>query len=249
VTKPARIALGIGAAALACAALAAAATGVARLVAAWTAVACAVAAAAYVANRPAWLGKRDGRHAPHAVVVLPYLLAFRTACALMRWWRAPDLPTEVAPGLWVSGRLAPADVPPSVTWVVDLVAEYPASRPMRALPGYRSVLVLDGGHPPDLEAFLALVGELADAEGDVLVHCDSGRGRAPTVAAALLVARGLVPDEWAAVAHIRARRPIAAPTRSDLAFLARVAPALRAIAAARGTRRDPDEAIALVAAP
>jgi hypothetical protein len=249
VTKPARIALGIGVAAVACAAVAAAASGVARLVAAWTALACAVAAAAYVANRPTWLGKRDGRLAPHAVVVLPYLLAFRTACGLMRRWRPPDAPTEVAPGLWVSGRLAPADVPPAVTWVVDLIAEYPAPRALRGLPGYRNLLVLDGGHPPDVAAFLALVRELLDAEGDVLVHCDSGRGRAPTVAAALLVARGVAPDTATAVAHVRARRPVAAPTRSDLAFLARVAPALRAIAAARDRQAGDADAPDRVAAP
>ncbi len=226
-TKPTKIALGIAVAGACCAALAVMTAGAARLAWAWTAGACAVATAAYAANRPAWLGKRAGRLTPRALVVLPYLVAFRIACAVMRWWRGLDAPTLVAPGLWVGGRLARRSFLSSVTHVVDLVAEYPAPAWARARPGYRDLPVLDGGQPPHPGAFLALVRELRDATGDVLVHCDSGRGRAPTMAAAILIARGLAPDVDAALALVQARRPVASPTRSDVAFLEAVWPSLR----------------------
>jgi protein-tyrosine phosphatase len=232
VSKPGKIALGIGVAAVACAALAVATGGAWRLAWAWTAAACVVACAAYVANRPDWLGKRRGGWGARAVLVLPYLAAFRIACALMRRWRGGDAPSAVAPGLWVGGRVTPGSLPPGVAYVVDLVAEYPAHRGVRRLAGYRCLPVLDGGVPADVDAFLVLVRELVAVDGDVLVHCDSGRGRAPTFAAALAIARGDGADVAPVLAAMRALRPVVAPTRSDLAFLARVLPALRAVAGA-----------------
>jgi hypothetical protein len=234
VTKPTKIALGIGVAAVACAALALGSTGIVRGLWVWTALACVIASLAYAFNRPTWLGKVGGATAPRAVLVLPYLVAFRVACRLMARWREPDRPTRVAPGVWLSGRIDTGTLPHGVTTVVDLVAEYGADRGIRSLPGYRSLPVLDGGFPPDVDAFVQLVREVAAMDGgDVLVHCDSGRGRAPTFAAALLVARGLAVDPGAAMAAMRAHRPVVAPTRSDLAFLARVLPHLRRLARRR----------------
>ena len=226
-TKPAKIGVGIAVAAAACAGLAVATSGTARGFWAWTAASCVVAAAAYALNRPHWLGKRDGAMGPRALLILPYVVAFGIAVRLMRWWRGADRPTRIAPGVWVGGRARAASVPPGVTTVVDLVAEYPADRIVRGMPGYRNLLVLDGGVPPDPDAFLALVREVAAARGDVLVHCDSGRGRAPTFAAALLVVRGLAPDVANALAMMRAARAVVAPTRVDLEFLAAVEPRLR----------------------
>ena len=228
VTKATKIALGIAVAGACCGALALASAGGARLAWAWTSGACAVAAGAYLANRPAWLGKPAGRFGPRAPFMLPYLVAYRIASALTRWWRGTDAPTQIVPGLWVGGRLDARSFPAGVTHVVDLVAEYPAPRWARVLPGYRTLLVLDGGKPPAPERFVELAHELRDVTGGVLVHCDSGRGRAPTMAAAILVARGVAPDVHAAVALIRARRPVASPTRTDVAFLEAVAPRLRA---------------------
>src|SRR5262249_1982755 len=115
------------------------------------------------------------------------------------------------------------------THVVDLVAEYPAPRWVRALPGYRNLPILDGAEPPSREAFLDVVRDLRDVTGDVLVHCDSGRGRAPTWAAALLIARGLAPDVDSALALVRAGRQVSSPTGVDVAFLQSVLPSLRAL--------------------
>jgi len=229
VTKPATIALGIAVGGACCATFAVASGGVARIAWAWTAGACAVAAASYVLNRPDWLGKRAGRLTARALVVLPYLVAIRIAFAIMRRWRGPDAPTLVTPGLWVGGRIEAGTFPAGVTHVVDLVAEYSAPAWARALPGYRTLPILDGGPPPSPGAFLDLVRELRDVTGGVLVHCDSGRGRAPTMVAATLVARGLAPDVVAALELVRARRPVVTPSRSDVAFLHSVLPQLHAL--------------------
>jgi hypothetical protein len=235
VTKATKIALGIAVAGACCAVLAITSHGGARVGWTWTAASCAVAAGAYFANRPAWLGKRARGYGPWALAMLPYLVAYRIASALTRWWRGADAPTLIVPGLWVGGRLDARTFPPGVSHVVDLVAEYPAPRWARALPGYRTLPILDGGKPPAPERFVALARELRDVPDGVLVHCDSGRGRAPTMAAAILVARGAAPDVRSAIATIRARRPVASPTRTDVAFLERVAPRLHPDAGARET--------------
>lgn len=238
-TKPRKIAVGIGVAGACCAALVAATAGVARVAWVWTTFACAVAGAAYVWNRPEWLGMRGGRPSVRALPVLPYLVAFRIACGLMRRWRGADAPSRVAPGVWVAGRVTARELPPSVAVVVDLRAEHPADPAVRRLRGYRSLPVLDGGFPSDVGAFLALVEEIAGADGDVLVHCDSGRGRAPTMAAALLIARGDASGVHEALALVHAARPVSSPTRSDLGFLAGVLPALRAVAGRSRVPRRP----------
>jgi hypothetical protein len=67
-------------------------------------------------------------------------------------------------------------------------------------------------HAPDVDGAVALVDELLghlDAGRTVLAHCGAGIGRAGTVAAAVLIARGAAPDD--AVAVVAASRPSAGP--------------------------------------
>ena len=87
-------------------------------------------------------------------------------------------------------------------------------------------------HAPPLTDALALVETMAaHLEGGrtVLTHCGAGIGRAGTVAAAVLVARGATVE--AAVAQVAASRPGAGPEAGAQAEL------LRAIA---GAQRTPD---------
>ena len=105
-TKPAKLALGIGLAALVFARAAAATIGLARFAFAWVALSCAIASFAYAWNRPDLFGKRGGRLARvNALLLLPYLLAFRIACRIMRDWRRTPALSSVQPGLWVGGRI------------------------------------------------------------------------------------------------------------------------------------------------
>jgi protein-tyrosine phosphatase len=230
-TKPVKLAAGIGLAGSVCAALAVALpVGPPwRGLAAWTALSCGMAAAAYTWNRPGVFGKRDGRLVWwRTLPTLPYLVAFWIGCACIRAWRGLSPYDRVAPGLYVGGRVEADALPRDVALVVDLTCEYAEPASLRRHPGYRSLPVLDGHVPPDEDALLALLAEMdAAAPAGVYVHCESGVGRAPTAAALLLMRRGVADDPDSAIELVRKGRPRANPTLSDRRFMARVAPRLR----------------------
>ena len=227
-TKPRFLATAIGGAGAACAALAIAAPSPLRWLLAWIALACGVVACAYLANRPGVFGKRDGRLSGwRALPVLPYLVAYRIAVAVRDARRRYAAFDEVAPGLYVGARIDASRLPPGTELVVDLTSEVNEPAGLRRHPGYRGLPVLDGSIPPDEARFLELVSEMAAAEGGVYVHCISGRGRAPTAAAAVLIARGVADGPAAAFELLRKGRPVVKPTRSDVWFVERIAARLR----------------------
>jgi hypothetical protein len=194
----------------------------------WTALACGIAAAAYAWNRPGVFGKRAGRLVWwRTLPTLPYLGAFWIGCWLIRVRRGLPAYDQVAPGLYVGGRIGADALPADVALVVDLTCEYSEPAALRRHPGYRGLPLLDGHTPPDEVAFLALLEEMHAAAGAVFVHCESGVGRAPTAAALLLIRAGVADDPAAAVELLRKSRPRIHPTRSDREFMARIAPRLR----------------------
>jgi protein-tyrosine phosphatase len=226
-TKPRKLALGIGSAGGVCALLAALAPSPWSWLAGWTALSCLLAAGIYLGNLPGLLGKSDGRMSWWRMLpLLPYLVAFRIAMELRRSRQAGPDWHEVVPGLAVGARVPLGDLPEGLELVVDLTSEWPAPAALRGLPGYRSHPVLDGSFPPSEERFLALVREMAGAAGGVYIHCEEGRGRAPTAAAAVLLARRIVVDVDAALELVSKARPVARPTRTDRRFLERIAPRL-----------------------
>jgi len=227
-TKPVKLALGIGGAGLVCAAIGLVLPAPWSWLLGWTALSCLLSAAAYRWNHPGVYGKRDGMLVWwRALPLLPFLLAFRISMLIRRaQQRGPDW-HEVVPGLSVGARVDTPQLPAGLELVVDLTSEWPAPRRVRGLPGYRCLPVLDGSTPPDDERFLALLEEILAASGSVYVHCEEGRGRAPTLAAAVLIARGIAPDVPAALELVRKARPSACPTRTDQRFLEHIAPRLR----------------------
>lgn len=226
-TKPRVLAAGIGAAGALFFALGLAGGGPARVLAWWVTLACALSAFAYLTNRPGMYGKRDGRLVPwRAIATLPFLVAYAVAAAIRDWRRSHPAWNEVAPGLYVGGRVPVAGLPLGTERIVDLTSEIPAPADVRLHRGYCGHPVLDGGWPADEVRFAALARELADASGPIYLHCISGRGRAPTAAAAVLLARGVSGDVSAAVELVKKGRPATALTRTDVAFLERVAPRL-----------------------
>jgi predicted protein tyrosine phosphatase len=75
-------------------------------------------------------------------------------------------------------------------------------------------------HAPSLDQLATgadFIGQAIEQEERVYVHCASGVGRAPTMAAAYLVSTGLTPDE--AWALIRKTRPFINPTPPQRAVL------------------------------
>ena len=73
----------------------------------------------------------------------------------------------------------------------------------------------------DLTRGVAFIDAEIERGGKVYVHCAVGCGRAPTMAAAYLVANGLAPDE--ALERIRQIRPFINPTRQQQRVLAEFA--------------------------
>ncbi|MGI9592910.1 MAG: hypothetical protein ACR2P8_16200 [Myxococcota bacterium] len=227
-TKPRILAAAIGAAGLMVLLGATGAGGVLRWALIWIGLACGVASFAYLTNQPSWIGKREGRLVWWRVLpVAPYVLAYGIAAWVRRARRRYAAWDEIAPRVFVGARLPAAELPRGAQWVVDLTAELPEIADVRRLAGYRSLPALDGATPPDEERFLGLLEELSEAEGGVYLHCISGRGRAPTAAAALLIARGVAPDAPTAFEIVRKGRPASAPNATDVAFVERISTRLR----------------------
>ncbi len=227
-TKPRALTLGIGAAGLLCGAVAWRSSGLVAVFFVWCALSCGAVSAAYLRNRPGIYGKRDGVLPGWRIALLgPFLAAFWIGWGLRNLFRSTPRYHLVSPGLWVGARIDAAELPTGVKTVVDLTSELWEPAGIRRLPGYRSFPVLDGSYPHDEEAFLELLAELADTPGGVYIHCESGKGRAPTMAALLLLARGVVDSPEAALELVQKRRPTASPTRADVAFIRRVARRIR----------------------
>lgn len=223
-SKPTALMLGIGAAGVACTAVVWATSGLVAAFFAWSALSCFAVSSAYLLNRPSVYGKRDGVIPWWRVLLLgPFLGGFWIAWGIRNLFRSKPRYHLVSPGLWVGARIDAPELPPGVKIVVDLTGELWEPRGIRRMPGYRGFPVLDGSYPHDEDAFLELLAEIADAPGGVYVHCESGRGRAPTMAALVLLARGVVDSPEAALELVQKRRPTASPTRADVAFIRRMA--------------------------
>lgn len=145
--------------------------------------------------------------------------------------------SQVAPLLLVGGQFRPAQWAAlhalGVRAVLSLQAEredgFAGPPPERAL----RLPVVDFT-PPSLEQLeegVAFIGAAHEARLPVFVHCHSGVGRAPLMAAAYLMA-SVGHGHQEALAHIRAARPIIGPNAGQLARLREYERRLRA--AARG---------------
>ncbi len=193
----------------------------------WLALSLLGAGLAYAVLGPRGFGKRpDGSRVLWARATLwPYLALARFSWRL-RVWSGEPCWHEVAPGLFLGRRARAEELPKDVQVVVDLTAEHDEPKGVREGRVYRLLSTLDGC-APDEAGLRALVSELAPKSEPIFVHCAVGRGRSSTVAAALLLARGLAATPEEAEARLRAARPFVKLTRQQRALLARVAPALR----------------------
>ncbi len=192
---------------------------------AWTAVACALAGSAWLSGSPASFGKRaDGRRTVWSTVpMLPFLLPLWAWWHVVRPWRREPPWHQLTPTLCLGRRLLDREFRASglvVDHLVDLTCEYAERPQQRAHPGYLCLPIVDG-LAPSPAVFVAYVEQLQALPGRVFLHCAEGHGRTATMAAALLLVTGAVADPAAALARVRAGRPLARPYRQQVAALER----------------------------
>lgn len=174
----------------------------------WPAVSMAVAGLGYLGVGAGVFGKQaTGTLAwPWAALMFPYLLVTWAVWHAIALFSREDCCNEVIPGVFVGRRPLAGEVPAEVTLMVDLTAEFPECRAVRAGRRYVAFPILDGGTPPDhrCEALVRLIAEWPEP---VYIHCAQGHGRAGMVAALLLVAKGVCGSGEEAVERLRGARP------------------------------------------
>lgn len=114
-----------------------------------------------------------------------------------------------------------------VTAVVNLRIEFDDEAAGIAPERYLYLPTVDD-EPPSLEhlrAGVIFIAKEIERGGSVYVHCGSGVGRAPTMAAAYLVSTGLTPEE--AWAKIREARPFIRPKPRQISQVRKLAEAFR----------------------
>jgi protein-tyrosine phosphatase len=189
----------------------------------WPAVAFILVGAAYLGLGVRVFGKRaDGRLSWWSYLLLgPYLVYSWILWRVVVVAFARDKSChQVAPGVWLSRRPRPIDLPSEVRLVVDLTSEF--SSAVATSTGYRAFPILDAG-VPEAAPFLELVEELGSRQEPLLIHCAQGHGRTGTLAAALLVRRGVARDCEAALEICRTVRPGVRLNGRQRAFLAQIA--------------------------
>ena len=190
------------------------------MLAGWLGFSFFVVGLAYSFRAPRLMGKRpDGTfHLLGLVVHAPFLAA---TWAYWQWRRRRGEPVwnEVSPGIYVGRMAAVSELPPGSPHVVDLTVELIPSRAIRR-GSYRCLPTLDATAPEE-KAFWALVDALAVLEGPLFIHCAAGHGRSATVAAAVLMRRGLAADADAAEKQMQVARPRVRLNQDQRRLLAR----------------------------
>ena len=135
--------------------------------------------------------------------------------------------SQITPELHVGGQYRrrgwPRMAARGITAVVNLRIEFDDASAGIAPAQYLYLPTVDDGAPSleHLNEGAVFMVEEASKGGSVYVHCGSGIGRAPTMAAAYLIETGLTPDE--AWDRIRQVRPFIRPTEAQVEQIERFA--------------------------
>ncbi len=146
------------------------------------------------------------------------------------WWAADHLVrivtgapirrvSQITPSVYIGGQYRGRGWRRMASWgitaVVNLRTEYDDRVRGIAPPCYLHLPTLDD-HPPtldDLRTGVDFIAAEVARGGAVYIHCGSGVGRAPTLAACYLLQTGLTPQE--AWALIRRHRPFIRPNQEQ----------------------------------
>lgn len=192
----------------------------------WPALSLALVGLGYVFDRPNVFGKRpDGTVSRvNKALILPYLLGNWAVWHTRQAFSTEPPYHKLTDTILIGRRQRPHEFPPNIDAIVDLTCEFREAASDRPQAAYHSFPILDGtGTDPDrLRDFL----ERIDTAGSVtFIHCAAGHGRVATVAASLLLKRGVARDADDAAQMVQAVRPLAvmgADQRGTVEAMARI---------------------------
>jgi protein-tyrosine phosphatase len=176
----------------------------------WPGLSVAIVGAGYLGLGPRVFGKRASDGALSwliLIAMLPYFFVAWSLWQLKSRLRSEAPWHEVAPGIYLGRRpLNGRELPDRARIVVDLTSEFRRAPSTSGADRYFCVPVLDTSAPDD-ESFARLIAAIETEAAPIFVHCAMGHGRSATVAAALLVRRGIARDASEAIARLKAHRP------------------------------------------
>lgn len=173
----------------------------------WCAAAAGLLSNAYQVNEPLAFGKQEtGEQVWYGKLsFLPYLIPLWIRQFIITRCTKEPAYNELLPGIFIGRRLSKASqLPEGCTTIVDLAAEFPESKSIRKLTGYRSFPILEASvrSKEELREFIATLPERG-----IYIHCGQGHGRTGFFAAAFLLERGYAKTLEEAEAKLVAARP------------------------------------------
>ena len=177
----------------------------------WPAISGALVSLAYFRIDVGIFRKRQGRLPwSSRVILLPYLLVSRLFHMHLK--RRCDPYCEIAPGVWIGGRLSRSQARDlaarGISAVLDLTAECSEAPALIRL-RYMNLQILDLTPPTvaELQAGVAFMRE--NSRDGVYLHCALGVSRSVCVLAAFLISAKHAETVDQSMELIRARRPVA----------------------------------------
>lgn len=174
----------------------------------WLGISLVLVGIAYGLRTPTLLGKQsDGTMAWWAIgLLMPYLFLTWSLWHIQVLISPEECCHEIAPGIWLGRRAFANELPDNISLIVDLTAEFPEPRNAIIGKDYICVPTLDADVPAVM-VFQELIDKISAWQGNIYIHCALGHGRSATVAAALLIAKGLADNANQAEAIIKKLRP------------------------------------------
>jgi len=174
---------------------------------AWPACSLIVVGAGYVWLGPSVIGKQaDGTlDWKMTLPLMPYLGVAELAWYAVRVLGHEEPWHEVSRGLYLGRRAEHWELPPRISVVLDMTAEFVEPIEVRTGRKYVCIPTLDAS-VPSVEALIEGVLDVARHPGSVYVHCAAGHGRSAMAMAVLMVVKGAASDIDDAIVKMQASR-------------------------------------------
>lgn len=158
-------------------------------------------------------------------LLMPYLFLTWLIWHIQRRLSSEDCCNQIAPGIWLGRRPFAHELPKTIDLIIDLTAEFPELPSVISGKTYICVPTLDTSVPAQ-GIVQNLIHTISHWQGNIYIHCALGHGRSATIAAGVLLAKGLVDNVDEAETFLKKFRPgiqFSQPQRSLLQRISREA--------------------------